>query len=271
MSSTSQPFDDCLNRVMDLFYAGINHRSEEIYAAADSCDDDDFYTKYMAGLFKAIDAVLSLDKQIMEDALAKLNTASSSADACRRKTSWSSWMTNSIDYNTFSDVECHAELAYADCMVFTAACTAGRDPSSWVGILSAALSAKTGHNTYKTCFSILSNKTNWTSNLARDHFESGVRLAIGCVDLFVSFVPSKFVKLVELAGFSGDREFGLQQLKLSESLTHGSRWPATALILGGYNLFVEYTYGLAEPDLDLVKIIAVKCQAKFPHVSLLIT
>jgi hypothetical protein len=261
-------FDQTLSRVMDLFYAGINHDAQKIYDAADSSADDDFYTKHMSGLFSAIEAVLSLERELMEDALVKLNIASAAAEASRKKNkSWTSWIPgNRVDYDSYTDIECHAELAYADCMVFTAACTAGRDPSSWLGVINAALYANTAYNTYQTCFQILNNKTNWQSNIAKIHFESGTRLAIGVTDLMVSFVPSKFVKLVELAGFSGDRQFGLTQLKMSESLTDGSRWPASSLILGGYNLFLEYTYGLAEPDLELVEQIARKCEVKFPNV-----
>lgn len=92
-------------------------------------------------------------------------------------------------------------------------------------------------------------------------------MAIGAFDLMISFIPNKFAKLLEFVGFSGDREFGLHELMMSESLTHGSRWPVTAMILGGYNLFLEVAYGLAEPDLKLVAKIAQKMEHKFPDVS----
>jgi len=264
-------FDANLSRVIKIFYAGINHRPEEIFAAAESSADDDFYTKYLSSLFTAIESALSLDPQAIEKTLIKVNEASSRVNSFRKKpSSWKSWIPGlpaKIDYDAFSDIECHAELVYADLMVITAGCSAGKDLSSWVGILNGAYCINVAHNCYQNCFSILQNKTNWSSKMAKEHFESGVRLAIGCFDLMVSFVPSRFVKLVELAGFSGDRDFGLSQLKASESLTNGSRWPASALILGGYNLFLEYTYGLAEPDLELVEKIAIKCETMFPEVS----
>ena len=164
-------------------------------------------------------------------------------------------------------MEAHAELAYADVMLFTAVCTVLHDDMSLLSFINAALSVKSSYNSYQTSYAIVNQKTNWDSEFARMNHESGARMAIGTFDLMISFIPNKLSKLLEFVGFSGDRQFGLHELMMSESLTEGSRWPVSAMILGGYNLFFEVAYGLGEPDLQLVADIARKMETKFPSVS----
>lgn len=138
---------------------------------------------------------------------------------------------------------------------------------SLLSFINAALNVKSAYSSYQTCYAMLTHKNNWDSKLARMDFESGARMAIGAFDLMISFIPNKFSKLLEFVGFSGDRQFGLHELMMSESLTDGSRWPVSAFILGGYNLFLEVAYGLGEPDLKLVDDIAHKMKVKFPKVN----
>jgi hypothetical protein len=153
-------------------------------------------------------------------------------------------------------------------MMFTAVCTILHDEMSLMSFINAALNVKSAYSSYQTCYSMLSHKNNWDSEFAQMHFESGARMAIGAFDLMISFIPNKFAKLLEFVGFSGDRQFGLHELMMSESLTEGARWPVSAFILGGYNLFLEVAYGLGEPDLKLVEDIAYKMKLKFPKVNI---
>lgn len=285
MSSASEPMslDDQLRELVSLFEKGLNHQNEELYQIASSRPEDHFYVHMISSLFRGIEGVLSMDKEILEDALSRLKKAAAGCSKYRKK---SGWFFRS-DYNSYSDgklynelfhqltslsmspVETHAELAHADVMMFTAICTILHQEMSLLSFINAAINVKSAYSSYQTCYAIINNKTNWDSDLARMDLESGTRMAIGAFDLMISFIPNKFAKLLEYVGFSGDRQFGLHELMMSESLPEGSRWPVTACILCTYNLFLEVAYGLAEPDLKLVRDIAYKMQKKFPDVSLL--
>lgn len=79
----------------------------------------------------------------------------------------------------------------------------------------------------------------------------------------ISFFPAKFIKLLEYAGFSGNRTYGIKELTKSEANVEGLRWPVAASMLGAYHLFLSYVYGLAEPDRDICNRIATR-GARYP-------
>lgn len=104
----------------------------------------------------------------------------------------------------------------------------------------------------------------------KKHFESGVYLGkqssslkgvtevlvslsgLGLFDMAISFLPSKLIKLLEMAGFSGNRSFGISQLLACEKIPDGIRYPAVSLALSGYFGFAEYFYGLGEGRNDCI-------------------
>lgn len=56
-------------------------------------------------------------------------------------------------------------------------------------------------------------------------FRSGVDMGIGCSSLILSLLPSTAVKIVELFGFSGNREEALDTLMKSAGWTKGAKEP----------------------------------------------
>lgn len=67
-------------------------------------------------------------------------------------------------------------------MIFTAVVTVLSD-QSFYGFINAALCVKQSHQSYQLCHKVLSNRTNWQSESAKMHFESGSRNAIGAFNL----------------------------------------------------------------------------------------
>ena len=77
----------------------------------------------------------------------------------------------------------------------------------------AGLNIKAGYHSFQECCSILKNRQNWQNDQLQKDFESGVRLAIGTLNLLTSMLPAKIMKLLEFIGFVGNRDIGLQELK----------------------------------------------------------
>lgn len=223
------------------------------------------YHALLGGLLEAIEAVIALDKQAMQNSLIRLKQSTEIASK-QRKSRWVGKWLFKADYDSFTEEEVHAELVYADSLIFTAVVSVLSDQSI-LGFLNAALCVKTSYQSYQECQSMLKLRTNWQSAASRMHFENGVRMALGAFDLMISCFPAKFIKLLEFAGFSGKRELGVQELKAAESITGGLRWPVAAMMLAGYNLFLEYVYGLAEPDVQLLEKICEQAKASFSEVS----
>lgn len=97
----STSLDDQLIELISLFEKGLNHQTSDVYQIAKERPDDHFYVHMISGLLRSIDGVLSMDKDILEDALNMLKTAATSCNKYRRRSSWFS----RADYNSYSDGE----------------------------------------------------------------------------------------------------------------------------------------------------------------------
>ena len=82
---------------------------------------------------------------------------------------------------------------------------------------------RSSYKSFKESEKILETRKCWSSKAVRDHFASGVYMGLGSFDMIISFFPSKFIKLLEFAGFSGDRHVRLTScltFALTTKLTH---------------------------------------------------
>ena len=75
---------------------------------------------------------------------------------------------------------------------------------------------------------------------------------LGLFDMAISFLPSKLIRVLEMAGFSGNRSFGVSQLLECEKIRDGLRYPAISIALSGYFGFAEYFYGLGEGKHEVI-------------------
>lgn len=58
------------------------------------------------------------------------------------------------------------------------------------------------------------------------HFRSGVYLGVGMSNLILSMMPSRLLALIELFGYKGDRQIGLQTLYKAGGWTQESDEPS---------------------------------------------
>ncbi len=65
-----------------------------------------------------------------------------------------------------------------------------------------------------------------------NHFRSGVYLGVGSSNLILSMMPSKLLSLIELFGYKGDRNLGLQLLYRAGGWSSNESEPA--MKQGGY-------------------------------------
>lgn len=110
-------------------------------------------------------------------------------------------------------------------------------------MVKAALKIRSSHQQFKECEKISQNRKKWQSNKCRDWFNSGVQFCLGTFEMVISFFPSRFIKLIQLAGFSGDRESSLDNLLSAFNLKNTFMHPWCAVVLSLYYGFLEYFYG----------------------------
>uniref|UniRef100_A0A1I8JL98 VPS9 domain-containing protein n=4 Tax=Macrostomum lignano TaxID=282301 RepID=A0A1I8JL98_9PLAT len=138
----------------------------------------------------------------------------------------------SLRPDSFSDEECHAELCYAELLLESAVLAFVQD-ETMVSFIRGGLRVRECHQLYRLCFRLL-RKRAWSNARLRAQFESGARMGIGAFSLLVSMLPATVLRLLQFIGFSGDRQFGLEQLEAAAAVTDSLRAPLAQLLLASY-------------------------------------
>ncbi|KAG8175889.1 hypothetical protein JTE90_001010 [Oedothorax gibbosus] len=171
-----------------------------------------------------------------------------------------------VDYNMYTSEEVHAELCYAECLLLTALLTFVAD-NSFVNFIKGGLRIRACYRAYKEAALILENRK-WEDEEDRRHYESGVRMGLGIFYLVVSHLPTRIIRVLEMIGFCGDKEMGLQNMYDSVALDGSLRSPLTALFLLCYNTIITYLFGLADGDLVSSEYIVKNMLKRYPRGAL---
>ena len=95
----------------------------------------------------------------------------------------------------------------------------------------------------------------------------GSTFGLGCFEMAISFMPRKFILLLEMAGFSGNRTFGLGKLEKCAQITSSLRKLGGFAVVAGYYSFIEYFYCLGELDekLPLINLLLKDWERMLPN------
>ncbi|KAJ8383017.1 hypothetical protein SKAU_G00037950 [Synaphobranchus kaupii] len=94
-------------------------------------------------------------------------------------------------------------------------------------------------------------------------FEGGVKLGIGSFNLMLSLLPGRVLRLLEFIGFSGNREFGLSQLR-EGAASQSLRAILSVLTLLLYHTYVSLILGTGEGNLVEAETLLEPYLDKFP-------
>lgn len=151
------------------------------------------------------------------------------------------------NYEQYTEIEAHAELCSAEALLLKALLTFIED-ETLTSLIKGGIKIRSCFNSYKQCGHIL-EKRNWQNTGSKVHFESGVRMGVGTFNLMVSLLPARVIRLLEFIGFSGNKQTGLQDLKLGQQMD-GIRQVLCVMTLLAYNLIVCYVLSHQEGDID---------------------
>ncbi|XP_076346337.1 tetratricopeptide repeat protein 39A-like isoform X2 [Tachypleus tridentatus] len=168
--------------------------------------------------------------------------------------------------SSYTDLEAHAELTYAECLLLNALLTFISDQSLFT-FIRGGLKIRSCYQSYKTCLHILDTHKFQTETALRD-FESGVHVGLGAFNLLISQLPKRVMRVLEFVGFSGDREFGQKELEKGCDLIDGLRSPLSVILLTGFHSYVTYTLGLCDGKLDLCRKYLDNMLTKYPKGAL---
>uniref|UniRef100_A0A671UIP4 Tetratricopeptide repeat protein 39B n=1 Tax=Sparus aurata TaxID=8175 RepID=A0A671UIP4_SPAAU len=151
--------------------------------------------------------------------------------------------------------EMHAEICYAECLLQKAVLTFVQD-ENMISFIKGGIKIRTSYQIYKHYES-------------RGQFEGGVKLGIGSFNLMLSLLPQRILRLLEFIGFSGNRGFGLSQLREGAS-SQSLRSILSALTLLFYHTYVSLILGTGEGNLVEAEALLEPYKQKYPKGSIIL-
>ncbi|KPP57372.1 tetratricopeptide repeat protein 39A-like [Scleropages formosus] len=99
-----------------------------------------------------------------------------------------------------------------------------------------------------------------------NHFqlEGGVSFGIGAFNLTLSLFPARILRLLEFAGLSGDKEYGLSQLH-EGATSHNLRSMLCVLLLLCYYTFLTFILGTGEGDVASAEKLLMPFRIRYPR------
>ncbi|KAL1238332.1 Tetratricopeptide repeat protein 39B [Trichinella spiralis] len=253
---------------VNLFF---NNQFDEAVAYMEPKANESMYHSLGFATLSFIKAVMTCDEKDVNKAVGLTKIASSVCEKFRKPNNLTDRLVNlsiSADENNYTQEQLHAELCYAEALLERALLTFVQD-ENLMNFIKGAVRSRTCYMSYKKCVQYLVSHF-WTDENIRSHYESGVKLGYGTFNLLVSALPQRVLRLLEFAGFSGDRVYALNALKSAAFMHHTLRWPLSALVLLVWNLIVVYCLGTGESDLELSKTLIRTLLMHFPKSSLVL-
>ncbi|KAF6024743.1 hypothetical protein EB796_016951 [Bugula neritina] len=222
----------------------LNNRFEEAIKRMEPWIDSSMYHSLAHTTLLYMQAMLSFEKPDIEAAIQSTKRSINLAHSLRKKHTMYDTLkqiSQKIDYSTYTDIEVHAELVFAETLLLRAVLSFVQD-ENLMSFLKGALKIKHCYQSYKECRKIAESRDKATLS-DYEHFSSGVNMGIGAFNLMISQLPARVLKLLEFVGFSGNRSLGLSELRIGADKIHSLRGPLCSLILLGYNTMVTYILG----------------------------
>ncbi|XP_041091593.1 tetratricopeptide repeat protein 39A-like [Polyodon spathula] len=164
----------------------------------------------------------------------------------------------------FTEDELHAETCYAECLLQRAALTFLQD-ESMMSFLKGGMKVRNSYMIYKELHP-LTQARDFSKGPNHSHLEGGVSLGIGAFNLTLSLFPPRILKLLEFAGFSGDKEYGLAQLHEGASSLNLCSVLCTTLLLSYYT-FLTFILGTGDDDISDAERLIKPYQSRYPKAS----
>uniref|UniRef100_A0A3P8P6T9 Tetratricopeptide repeat domain 39A n=1 Tax=Astatotilapia calliptera TaxID=8154 RepID=A0A3P8P6T9_ASTCA len=137
-------------------------------------------------------------------------------------------------------LQLHAEVCYAECQLQRAALTFLQD-ENMVSFIKGGIKVRNSYLIYKELHSFIKSHR-CLKEPSHVHLEGGIAFGIGAFNLTLSLFPPRILKVLEFAGFSGDKEYGLSLLN-DGATGMNLRSMLCALLLLCYYTFLTFILG----------------------------
>eukprot|EP00063_Salmo_salar_P084323 XP_014059158.1 PREDICTED: tetratricopeptide repeat protein 39A-like [Salmo salar] len=261
-NSSQMTLQVCLEECMealDLFLN--NHFSESL---------DKLRPRVKESMYHALIYATVLEMQAMmtfqqDDIVNAGNTMKSAQEVCQRfrRKSPSNISKSPGERLTEEQLQAlHADACYAECLLQRAALTFLQD-ENMVSFIKGGIKVRNSYLIYKELHTFLQSNSS-LQGPNHIHLEGGVSFGIGAFNLTLSMFPPRLLKMLEFAGFSGDKEYGLSQLN-DGATTNNLRSMLCALLLLCYYTFLTFILGTGEGDVADAEKLLKPFRLRYPQ------
>jgi len=217
-----------------------------------------------------LQAILTYEQEFIDKAYLKVKEASTLCDKYRKKQSWGETLQSLVgkpNFDDFTELQLHAELCYAECLLERAMLTFIQD-ENLISFIKGGLKIRNAYNMYRHCLVALEKKPKVLEGAESTiHFDTGVYMGVGSFNLLLSLLPPRVLRLLEWVGFSGDKDKGIMWLNKGFELD-GLRSPMCCITLLVYQIVVAPLLGIDDSDLPYSERILNFYLEKFPTSSI---
>nr|XP_035128654.1 tetratricopeptide repeat protein 39B-like isoform X2 [Callithrix jacchus] len=244
-------------------YLFLNNRFSDAINLIHPWSKNSMYHSLMYGFFMVVKAILTFEPQDLQIGMTAAKDALNTCNNFRKKTKMTlSHLVSKQEITAITEEELHAEVCYAECLILKSFMSFIQD-ESMLAFLKSGISVGSSYQIYKDCQQVLTLIPDNHSKTHK-HLVGGIKFGLGAFNLMLSLVPPRTLKLLNIVGYSGDREVGLSLLHESASETHINNIVSLLTLLFYYNYIyvdcgVEKVYNSATEDLFLVYL------QKFPN------
>ncbi|XP_062874534.1 tetratricopeptide repeat protein 39A [Trichomycterus rosablanca] len=258
-NSTQTSLQTCLEECMealDLFLN--NHFSESLDKLQPRCKDSMYHALIYATVLE-MQAMMTFQH---DDIVNAGNTMKSAQEVCQRFRKKSGSLASRAAGVDLSEEELHAEVCYAECLLQRAALTFLQD-ENMVSFIKGGMKVRNSYLIYKELHSFIESHGSFKGP-NHQHLEGGVAFGIGAFNLTLSLFPARILKVLEFAGFSGDKEYGLSQL-FEGATSHNLRSMLCALLLLCYYTFLSFILGTGEAEVADAERLLKPFRIRYPR------
>ncbi|XP_025723879.1 tetratricopeptide repeat protein 39B-like [Callorhinus ursinus] len=249
-------------------YLFLNNRFSEAIDLIHPWSKNSIYHALIYNILMVVKAILTFDPLDLQIGMTATKEALKTCNSFRRKSRMTSFshLVSKQGIKAIKEEELHAEVCYAECLILKSTITFIQDDSMF-GFLKSAINIGLSYQIYKDCQQVLTQIPHNHSKTYR-HLVGGVKFGLGAFNLILSLLPPKTLKLLNIAGYSGNKEVGLTLLYESASESHINNILSVLTLLFYYSYIyiavgVEKGHNSAAEDLFLIYL------QKFPNCVIL--
>ncbi|KAJ2994282.1 hypothetical protein HDV02_001717 [Globomyces sp. JEL0801] len=233
LSTGEQTLDEDIDELIEAIKLFLNSKVNQAEKLLQTKYGKTLYHTHGTAVLAVLKGVMTFDSQDIQYAMDSLKNTVEASSYLRKEQSFmssfsgmvfgSSEKTKLETLSSMTRYQKHAEIIFAESYLLKAVLSLITE-ANMVTFMKDAMAIRHSYSVYKICYKYLQKivETEGKEGLVEhdidSHFVTGVYLGMGAFNLMLSILPQKLLRIFEMIGFGGHRDFGMKCLAL------GAQW-----------------------------------------------